>query len=69
MIDAKRTAVTTAVAAALALGCSWTPASAQTPAQAQTPAFDPDLASTDGWETEVVASKSELRDLVTRYST
>ncbi|MGW8283371.1 MAG: DUF885 family protein, partial [Gemmatimonadota bacterium] len=36
---------------------------------ARTPAFAPKPASTDGRETEVVASTSELRDLVTRYST
>ncbi len=75
MADAKRTAATTAIAAALALTCSWTPASAQDQAlaQDQTLAQDQasaqDLASADGWETEAVASTSELRDLVTRYST
>ena len=62
MIDRIGEWATAALGALLVLACTWTPASAQDAASSASR-----LASTD-WETPLVASTSELRDLVARYS-
>jgi hypothetical protein len=53
---------TVALGALLVLACPWNPVSAQDAASYPSPAF------TANWETPLVASTSELRDLVVRYS-
>ena len=55
-----------AVGAVLALTCSWTPAFAQDVATSG--AASRGVANPAEWESAVVASTSELRDLVSRYS-
>ena len=52
--------------AVLALMCMWTPASAQDAATSGV--VSQGVATTAEWESAVVASTSELRDLVSRYS-
>ena len=62
MMDRIGERATVALGALLVLACAWTPAFAQDAASSASPA------STAAWETPLVASSSELRDLVSRYS-